>query len=178
MTVAREKYVGVPLLPVTSDFKLFNDRGSGLVMLSQILIRLDALTSSPQCGLIPSPRRGHPSDAQVVSEVPRDGQELALVYQDRTAPLALPRYAVGFHGLGQLCLTEPSGFLARNSLRRFIAAANHESQIANMPILRWFQASKTRTERNNQRKVVGGVPFGTEVAVIASFDAICSGWPS
>jgi hypothetical protein len=60
--------------------------------------------------------------------------------------------------LGQLCLTEPSGFLARNSLRRFIAAANHESQIANMPILRWFQASKTRTERNNQRKVVGGVP--------------------
>jgi hypothetical protein len=28
--------------------------------------------------------------------------------------------------------------------------------------------SKTRTERNNQRKVVGGVPFGTEVAVIAS----------
>jgi hypothetical protein len=32
--------------------------------------------------------------------------------------------------------------------------------------------SKTRTERNNQRKVVGGVPFGTEVASIASFDAI------
>jgi hypothetical protein len=97
-------------------------------------------TSSPQCCLIPSRRRAHPSGAQVVSEVPRDGQELALVDQDRTAPLAPLRYAVGFHGLGQLCLTEPSGFLARNSLRRFIVAANHESQIANMPILRWFQA--------------------------------------